>query len=140
MEKVQLIRDRLKTAQSHQKSYADVRRGDLEFEIDDWELELPPELAEVHPVFHVSLLKKCVGGLASLVPFESVVVKDSLTYEDVPVEILDCQICRLINKKVASVNVSWRSQPVEGATWEAEAAHDGQVSSPLSLQFHSSLR
>ncbi|KAH0707222.1 hypothetical protein KY290_011779 [Solanum tuberosum] len=36
MEKVQLIKDRLKTAQSRQKSYADVRRRDLEFEIDDW--------------------------------------------------------------------------------------------------------
>ncbi|WMV50541.1 hypothetical protein MTR67_043926 [Solanum verrucosum] len=35
-EKVQIIRDELKTAQSHQKSYADVRRRDLELEIDDW--------------------------------------------------------------------------------------------------------
>ena len=36
MEKVQLIRDRLKTAQSRQKSYADVRRRELEFQVDDW--------------------------------------------------------------------------------------------------------
>ena len=36
MEKVQLIRDRLKTAQSCQKSYADVRRRELEFQVDDW--------------------------------------------------------------------------------------------------------
>ena len=36
MEKVQLIRDRLKKAQSHQKSYADVRRRELEFQVDDW--------------------------------------------------------------------------------------------------------
>ena len=36
MEKVQFIRDRLKTAQSHQKSYADVRRRELEFQVDDW--------------------------------------------------------------------------------------------------------
>ena len=36
MEKVQLIRDRLKTAQSRQKSYADVRRRNLEFQVDDW--------------------------------------------------------------------------------------------------------
>ncbi|WMV58243.1 hypothetical protein MTR67_051628 [Solanum verrucosum] len=34
--KVRLIRDRLKTSQSRQKSYANVRRRDLEFEIDDW--------------------------------------------------------------------------------------------------------
>ncbi|WMV13939.1 hypothetical protein MTR67_007324 [Solanum verrucosum] len=48
--------------------------------------------------------------------------KDSLTYEDVPVEILDHQVRRLRNKEVASVTVLWRSQTVEGATWEAEAA------------------
>ncbi|KAF3653092.1 putative serine/threonine-protein phosphatase 6 regulatory ankyrin repeat subunit C-like [Capsicum annuum] len=36
MEKVKVIRDRLKTAQSHQKSYIDVRRRELEFDVDDW--------------------------------------------------------------------------------------------------------
>lgn len=35
LEKVRMIRERLKTAQSHQKSYADVRRRDLEFEVGD---------------------------------------------------------------------------------------------------------
>ena len=76
----------------------------------------------MHPVFHISLLKKCVGDLTSIVPLESVAVKDSLSYEDVLVEILDRQVKRLRNKKVASVKVLWRSQSVEGATWEAEAA------------------
>ena len=100
MEKVKVIQDRLKIAQSRQKSYTDVRGRELEFEVDDWvylkvspmkgvmrfvkkgklnpryigpykiskrignvayELELPPELAAVHPVFHISMLKKCMG-------------------------------------------------------------------------------
>ncbi|WMV18640.1 hypothetical protein MTR67_012025 [Solanum verrucosum] len=43
MEKVQLITDRLKTAQSRQKYYADVRRRESEFEVDDWiYLEVSP--------------------------------------------------------------------------------------------------
>ena len=63
-----------------------------------------------------------MGDPASIVPLESVAVKDSLSYEDVPVEILDCQVRRLRNKEVASVKVLWRSQFIEGATWEAEAA------------------
>ena len=37
---------------------------------------------------------------------------------DVRVEILDCQVRRLRNKEVASVKVMWRSQSVEGYTWE----------------------
>ncbi|WMV28611.1 hypothetical protein MTR67_021996 [Solanum verrucosum] len=36
MEKVKVIQEGLKTAQSHQKSFTDVRRRALEFEIKDW--------------------------------------------------------------------------------------------------------
>ena len=87
-----------------------------------YEIELPTELAAVHPVFQISLLKKCVGDPASVVPLDSVAVNNSLSYEDVLVEILDSQVRRLRNKEVASVKVLWRSQSVDGATWEAEAA------------------
>ena len=81
-----------------------------------YELDLPAQLAAVHPVFHISLFKKCVGNLASAVSLDSVAVKDSLSYEDVPIEILDRQVRRLRNKEVASVKVLWRSQSVERAT------------------------
>lgn len=36
MEKVKIIKERMKTAQSRQKSYSDVRRMDLEFKENDW--------------------------------------------------------------------------------------------------------
>ncbi|WMV29758.1 hypothetical protein MTR67_023143 [Solanum verrucosum] len=87
-----------------------------------YELELPTELIDIYLVFHISLLKECVGDLESIVPIESVAVKDSLTYEEVPVETIDRQVRRLRNKEFASVKVLWRSQSIEGATWEVEAA------------------
>ncbi|WMV25371.1 hypothetical protein MTR67_018756 [Solanum verrucosum] len=87
-----------------------------------YELELPAELAAVHPVFPISLLKKCVDDSTLIVPLESVAVKESLNYEEVPVEILDRQVRRLRNKEVASMKVLWRTQFVERATWEVEAA------------------
>ncbi|WMV46306.1 hypothetical protein MTR67_039691 [Solanum verrucosum] len=86
-----------------------------------YELELPTELAAVHPVIHISLLKKCVGDPASIVPLERVAAKDSLTYEEVSIEIIHHRVRRLRNKEVASVKVLCRNQSVEGATWEAEA-------------------
>ena len=49
-----------------------------------FELELTAELETVHQVFHISLLKKCVGDQASIVPLEIVAVKDFLSYENVP--------------------------------------------------------
>lgn len=36
MDKVQLIHESLKTAHSHQKSYIDMRRREIEFEVGDW--------------------------------------------------------------------------------------------------------
>ena len=70
-----------------------------------YELELLAELAAVHPVFHISLLKKCVGDPTSAVTLESVARKHSLSYEDVPVDILDHQVKRLRNKEVISIKV-----------------------------------
>jgi len=36
MEKILLIRERLKMTQSRQKSYSNVRRIELKFDVDDW--------------------------------------------------------------------------------------------------------
>ncbi|WMV50069.1 hypothetical protein MTR67_043454, partial [Solanum verrucosum] len=124
----------LKTMQSHHKSYTDVRRRDLEFEVDDWvylkvspmkgvmrfrkkgnlspryigpykisksignvayELELPPELVTVHPVFHISMLKKHMGDLSLNIPTENIGIKNDLSFEEIPGEILDCQVHKL---------------------------------------------
>ena len=70
---------------------------------------MPAELAAVHPVFQVSLLKKCVGDRASIVLLESEAVKDSLTYEDVLVYILYRHVRRLKKKEVTLVKLLWRS-------------------------------
>ncbi|KAK4713515.1 hypothetical protein R3W88_019422 [Solanum pinnatisectum] len=86
-----------------------------------YELDLPNELALVHPIFHVSMLKKCIGDPVSIIPIEGLGVDESLSYEDVPVDILDRQVKRLRNKEVASIKVLWRNHLVEGAIWEDEA-------------------
>ncbi|XP_070054354.1 uncharacterized protein [Nicotiana tomentosiformis] len=137
MEKVKIIKERLKNAQSRQKSYSDVRRRDLEFKEDDWvflkvspmkgimrfgkkgklsaryvgpyrviqrigqvayKLELSPEMLLVHPVFHVSMLKKVVGDSSAIVPVETIEVNEELSYEEIPVVILDRQVRKLRNK------------------------------------------
>nr|XP_009767178.1 PREDICTED: uncharacterized protein LOC104218392 [Nicotiana sylvestris] len=70
-----------------------------------YELELPKELAAVHPVFHVSMLNKFMGDPSLLVPTEIIGVKDSMSYEEIPVAILDRQIHKLRTKEIASVKV-----------------------------------
>ena len=85
-----------------------------------YELKLPSELASIHPVFHISLLKKCIGDPISILPIEGLGVDENLSYEEVPVEILDFQVKKCRNKEVASVKVLRRNHVVEGATWEAK--------------------
>ncbi|KAH0642176.1 hypothetical protein KY285_034832 [Solanum tuberosum] len=77
------------------------------------------ELAAVHPVFHVSMLKKCMGDPSLIIRTEDLGIKDRLSYEEIPVQILDRQVRKLRTKEVPSVKVLWRNQFVEGATWEA---------------------
>lgn len=55
----------------------------------DYELELPADLASVHLLFHVSLLKKSFGSPTLVVPLECLDMKYSLSYEEVLVEIID---------------------------------------------------
>ena len=46
-----------------------------------YELRLPCELALIHPVFHVSMLKKYIGDPETTLPIEGLGVKDNLSYE-----------------------------------------------------------
>jgi hypothetical protein len=54
-----------------------------------YQLELPTRLSDVHNVFHISQLKKCLRVLEELLPLEEFNVQDDLTYTEHPVKILD---------------------------------------------------
>ena len=82
-----------------------------------FESAFPPKLASVRIVFHVYMLKKCLGDPTSILLVEGLGVDEDLSYEDIPAEILG----RLRNKKVARVKVLWRNHLVEGSMWEAKA-------------------
>ncbi|KAK4720757.1 hypothetical protein R3W88_010990 [Solanum pinnatisectum] len=85
-----------------------------------YELELPQDFVVVHPVFHISMLKKCMDNPSLIIPTEDIGIKDSLSYKEIPVQILDRQVRKLRTKEVALVKILWRNQFVEEATWETE--------------------
>ncbi|WMV30964.1 hypothetical protein MTR67_024349 [Solanum verrucosum] len=85
-----------------------------------YELELLQELAVVHPVFHISMLKKCMGDPSLIIPTEDIGINDTLSYEEITVQILDCQVRKLRTKEVTSVKVLWRNQFVGKATWKVK--------------------
>ena len=81
-----------------------------------YELDLPSALAPTQPLFHVSVLKKCIGDPLSIHPIEGLGTDENLSYEKVLVEILDSQVKKFRNKEVVYVNVLRRTNLVEGET------------------------
>ena len=74
-----------------------------------YRLALNPELALVHNVFHVSMLKKYLPDPMHDLIQEPVEVHEDLTYEEKPVQILDREEKVLRNKVIPLVKVLWRN-------------------------------
>ena len=85
-----------------------------------YKLDLPQEMSQVHPVFHISMLRKYVPDPSRIIQPQVVDVSEELTYEERPVQIVDTQIRQLRTKRIPMVKVLWRSQSVEECTWETE--------------------
>jgi hypothetical protein len=54
-----------------------------------YQLELPPQLLDVHDVFHVLQLRKCLRVPKEQMPSEELTVAEDLMYQEYPVKILD---------------------------------------------------
>ena len=85
-----------------------------------YELALPPTLVEVHIVFHVSMLRKYIPNPLHVLNYEPLKIKDNLTYEEVPIQILDRKDQVLRTKTISLVKVICKNHAVEEASWERE--------------------
>ncbi|WMV45484.1 hypothetical protein MTR67_038869 [Solanum verrucosum] len=81
--------------------------------------KLLSELAAVHPVLHISMFKKFMGDPSLITSTENSGIYDILSYEEIPIQILDRQVRKFRTKEVALVKVLWRNQFFKEATWEA---------------------
>ncbi|GJR62465.1 hypothetical protein Tco_1504627 [Tanacetum coccineum] len=127
-EKIVQIKERLKTARSRQKSYADKRRKPLEFQVGDrvllkvspWKGVLPQELSCVHDTFHVSNLKKCLAEPDVQVPLDEIEIDENLRFVEEPIEIVERDVKKLKQRRIPLVKVRWNSRQGAEYTWERE--------------------
>ena len=71
-------------------------------------------------MFHVSQLKKCLRVVEEEIPLEELIVKEDLTYEEVPVKILE-MVERVTRSRVIKMcKVQWNRYTEDESTWERE--------------------
>jgi hypothetical protein len=85
-----------------------------------YQLELPSNLSDVHNVFHVSQLKKCLRVPKEQLPMEELSVQGDLTYTEYPIKILDTLTRVTRNKVINMCKVEWSHHGEDEATWERE--------------------
>jgi hypothetical protein len=85
-----------------------------------YQLELPPQLSDVHDVFHVSQLKKCLWVLEEQLSMEDLDLGGDLTYNERPIKILDTTERVTRSKIIKMCKVQWSHHTEDEATWEHE--------------------
>ncbi|GJW60947.1 putative reverse transcriptase domain-containing protein [Tanacetum coccineum] len=130
-ERIIQVKQRMQAARDRQKSYANLKRKPMEFQVGDkvmlkvsgavaYKLELPQELSRVHNTFHVSNLKKCYSDDPLVVPLGGLQVDENLHFVEEPVEIMDREVKQLRQSRVPIVKVRWNSRRGPEFTWERE--------------------
>ncbi|XP_050876978.1 uncharacterized protein LOC127080721 [Lathyrus oleraceus] len=133
-----MIREKMKVSQSRQKSYHDKKRKALEFKVDDhvflrvtpiskkvgdvaYRITLPPSVANLHDVFHVSQLRRYIADPSYVLQLDDVEVRDNLYVEILPMRIEDREVKQLRGKEIALVKVAWGGPAGGNVTWELES-------------------
>jgi hypothetical protein len=104
------------------------KRGEVAYQ-----LELPPQLLDVHNIFHVSQLKKCLCVPIEQLPMEDLDAKEDLSYQEYPVKILERSKRVTRNKKIKMCKVQWSQHTEEEATWEREEELEAEFPSFFSV-------
>ena len=68
-------------------------------------LALPPELAKLHNVFHVSMLRRYRSDESHILPVQEIQAQKDFSYDEEPKAILAQEVKQLQNKQVPLVKV-----------------------------------
>ena len=84
-----------------------------------YEIALPPQLANLHLLFHVSQLRKYVFDSSHVLEAENVQIREDLTIEVPPIALEDSKVEERRGKFVRLVKVIW-DQRTGDSMWELE--------------------
>ena len=85
-----------------------------------YRVALPPNLSNLHDVFHVSQLRKYIPDPSHVIQMDDIQVRDNLTVETMPLRIEGREAKSLRGKEIDLVKVVWIGAVEESTTWELE--------------------
>jgi hypothetical protein len=85
-----------------------------------YKLDLPPSLPEVHDIFHMSQLKKCLKADVDVVLPEVTPLEADLSYPEHPIKVLDQKDRVTRRKTIKFFKIQWSNHSEKEATWESE--------------------
>ena len=78
-----------------------------------------PESSRVHPVFHVSCLKKVIGDKILVQTILPKLDEEGKIIFD-PEVVTETRIRQLRNRSISKYLIKWKNLPTEDSTWEDE--------------------
>ena len=85
-----------------------------------YELALPPNMDKVHPVFHVSMLRKYLHDESHILEPQTIEISRDLSFSEQPVAVIERGVRKLRSRWIPSVRVVWQHHKGQEATWEPE--------------------
>ncbi|GJZ26388.1 reverse transcriptase domain-containing protein [Tanacetum coccineum] len=133
-EKIIQIKQRMQAARDRQKSYADLKRKPMEFQVGDKVmLKVSPWKGVVRfgkrgklnpryvgPFKVLERVGECHADEPLAVPLDGLNLDDKLHFVEEPVEIVDREVKRLKRSRIPLVKVRWNSKRGPEFTWERE--------------------
>ncbi|GJU54473.1 hypothetical protein Tco_1228187 [Tanacetum coccineum] len=114
----------MQAARDRQKSYADLKRKPMEFQVGDMVMfKVSPCKGVVRFGKRGKLNPRYVGPfkvIEKAVPLEGLHVDDKLHFVEEPVEIMDREVKRLKQSRIPIVKVRWNSRRGPEFTWKRE--------------------
>ncbi|GJX74413.1 putative reverse transcriptase domain-containing protein [Tanacetum coccineum] len=120
--KIIQIKQKIQAARDRQKSYADVRRKPLEFQVGDKVmLKVLPWKGVIRFGKRGKLNPRNVYPTEPLaIPLDGIHIDDKLHFVEKPVEIMDREVKRLKQSCIPIIKVRWNSRRGPEFTWERE--------------------
>jgi hypothetical protein len=83
-----------------------------------YHLQLPESMDGVHPVFHISMLRKYIRDPELKIEVDPIIIQQDLTINAQSVRVLEFSERVMCNRTIKYVKILWSNQTEREATWE----------------------